>query len=167
MKYIMLVVLALLCFHRRLRSGNPRWLLVAGALTGLALIFRLTPPFAVACAIAVGAVAADRRPRVWFRDWIHFGLGLVAALIPLLVWYAQGPGIDTLWREVVLHPLGMLQALPAPPLHWPAVYERKPIRLAFVALEFRMYRLLYAGYLGVLLWDWARDLREGGGGVGS
>lgn len=160
-RYLVLTVLALLCFRRRLVSGDPRWLLVAGALSGVALVFRLTPPFALSCAVAVGAVAADRRWRSWLSDWLYFAVGLLVAAAPVLLWYHASVGLLNVWNEVVLHPLGMLQDLPWPALHWPTSWARKPIRLAWVAWEFRLYWVLYVGYAAVLLFDWLRDLRAG------
>jgi hypothetical protein len=160
-RYLFLAVLALLCFDLRLRSGKHRWLVVAGALSGFALMLRLTPPFAVSCGVAVGAVAASRDWRSWVRDWSGFVLGLALALAPALIWYQSSIGLAKLWSEVVLHPLGMLQDLPWPELALPETWARTPIRMTWVAFEFRLYWVLYAGYVGVLGWRWVRDLREG------
>ena len=67
-RYLLFSVLALICFSQHLRDGRRRWLILAGCLTGVALLFRLTPAFAVSVGIGVGILASD-------RDWRGVNLG--------------------------------------------------------------------------------------------
>ena len=57
--------LGLIAFGHRLRTGDSRWMLAAGAAGGVALCFRLTPAFSLACGIGVAVMAASRSPRAW------------------------------------------------------------------------------------------------------
>ena len=59
-RYLLFCVLALLAFDRRLRSGNPRWMLAAGLATGVAFFFRYDPASALVVSLAVAVVASDR-----------------------------------------------------------------------------------------------------------
>ena len=56
-RYLVFSMLALLAFDQRLRGGSPRWMMGAGALTGLAFVFRQDPPFAASCGVAAGLLA--------------------------------------------------------------------------------------------------------------
>ena len=44
-RYLVVSLLALMAFARWLRVRDPRWIFAAGLLTGLSLVFRLTPAF--------------------------------------------------------------------------------------------------------------------------
>jgi len=159
-RYLIFSVLALLCFDRRLRTGNWRWMLAAGMLTGVALCFRLTPAFAVSCGVGVGILASSRSIRRWIRDSSGFALGLLIATAPVLAWFASTVGPEALWREVVMRPVGMLQALPLPEIELPTPITRERFTIWFVAVAFRLYLALYAGYAAALGWSWIRSLRQ-------
>ena len=160
-RYVIFSVMALLAFSRRLRSDDSRWMIVAGGCTGLALMMRLTPAFSVSCGIAVAVLAADPRWRVWVKDWSLFGLGLLIWIVPILLWFAQSVGLPAMWREVVVHPLGMLQPLPLPEIHTPAWGSRRSIYNWFVAVQFRTHWFLYGGYALALFVSWLRARRQG------
>ena len=53
-RYLVIAILGLLAFGERVRSGNARWMVVAGLCAGVGVCFRLTPAFALSCAVAVG-----------------------------------------------------------------------------------------------------------------
>ena len=99
-------------------------MVVSGALTGVALTFRLTPAFSASCGIAVALVAHHLRWRDWLGDGLRFSAGLLAAISPVLLWFSLTVGLPRLWHEVVVHPLLMLQALPAPVDPFPEVWDR-------------------------------------------
>jgi hypothetical protein len=162
-RYLVWTVLALLAFGQRLSTGNRRWMVAAGLLTGVALCFRLTPAFAVSLGIGVAMLTLSGGWRSWIRDGSCFALGLIAVVAPLLLWFAASVGLDTLWREVVQRPLEMtaLQSQPMPELALPPVWSRLEISEAFIAARFRIPMLLYAGYLGVLVVHWLRSLSRG------
>lgn len=162
-RYLVWTVLALLAFDRRLSSGDRRWMIAAGLLTGVALVFRLTPAFAVAVGIGVGLLALPGGWRGWLRDGGLFALGLLAVVAPVVMAFAASVGLDTLWREVVQRPVEMtsLQSRPIPELALPPFWSRYHITEAFIGLRFRMPVLLYAGYLGWLTLRYARRLRSG------
>ena len=159
-RYLVLTVLVLLAFGQRLRRGDVRWMLVAGAFAGVSLCFRLTPAFAVSCAVAVGAVAAGRHWRRWLRDWSLYAAGLLLVVVPVALWFAASVGFETLWREVVVRPLIMtdLQSKPMPPIDMPVDWERKEISRTFTAIQFRAYLVLYAGYAVAVGFLWVRAL---------
>jgi len=159
-RYLIFSVLALLCFDRRLRTGRWRWMLAAGLLTGVALCFRLTPAFAVSCGVGVGILASSRSIRLWIRDSSGFALGLLVATAPVLACFASTVGPETLWREIVIRPVGMLQALPLPEIEITTPITRERFTIWFVAVAFRLYLALYAGYAAVLGWSWIRSLRQ-------
>jgi hypothetical protein len=135
-------------------------MLAAGLLSGVALCFRLTPAFAVSCGIGVGILASSRSIRCWIRDSSGFALGLLLATAPVLAWFASTVGPETLWREVVIRPVGMLQALPLPEIELPTPITRERFTIWFVAVAFRLYLALYAGYAVALGWSWIRSLRQ-------
>lgn len=159
-RYLIFSILALLFFALRLRTGNHRWMLAAGLFTGIALYFRVTPAFAVACALAVGAMAADRNWRSWVRDWAWSLLGFAIVILPVLAWFASTVGLGKLWYEVVVHPVSMLQPLPLPALNLPSSWNRLEIIGFFVSMGFRAYTVLYFAYAGWLLLSWARSWRR-------
>jgi hypothetical protein len=162
-RYMVFSVLALLVFARRLRSGDSRWMLVAGILLGVGAFFRLGPAFATGCGLGVAVLSIDRDWRGWLRDWSWLALGLLLVFGPLLSWCAATVGIDSLWREIVVRPARMLveQSLPLPPLEFPREWDRIQIRHWFVALQFRGIWLLYAGYAVGLALLWGRSLLRG------
>ena len=162
-RYLVFSVLTLLLFGRRLRTGNPLWMLPAGALAGIALCFRLTPAFAVSCAVGIAVVTADRNWRNWLRDWGWYGAGLVAAAAPFIVWLGNDPGFDVLWREVVTRVVGLqsAQSLPVPELAIPTQWNRQGIVRWFVALQYRWYALLYLAYAATLFSLWIRSRVQG------
>lgn len=158
-RYLVLAVLALLAFHVRLRRDDPRWMLVAGVLAGITVSFRLTPAFSVSVGIGFGVMLATRDWRRWISDWTLFGSGLLIVLIPLFAYFGQTVGVATFLREVVIHPLEMLQPLPVPELVMPQNWSRFQIESAFWRLEFRLYALLFAAYGVALAWSWIRCFR--------
>lgn len=159
-RYLVFAVLALLGFDRRLRTENGRWMVLAGAWTGVALYFRVEPAFAVTCGLMVGTLAASSRWRTWLADGAWFTLGFSVAAAPLAAWLTLGPGLGTVWREVVVRAVTMtdLQSLPIPALELPLRWRREAISRLFVAVQFRLYPLLYLAYLAVLVGGWTRTL---------
>lgn len=160
-RYLVFCMLALLCLDRRLRGDGPAWLVAAGVLTGVAVTFRLTPAFAVSCGIAVALAATATSLRGLLADGLRFCAGLALAVAPVLIWFGWSVGLGTLFREVVLHPLAMLQPLPPPEIVWPEQWGRVEVYEAFVALQFRGIWLLYGGYLLGLAALWVRARRAG------
>ncbi len=159
-RYLIFCVLALLAFDRRLRGGGPWWMVISGALAGIALAFRLTPAFSVSCGIAVGLLATHRAWRNWLGDGLRYALGLTLAIAPVLIWLASSVGLERVWNEVVLHPLAMLQPLPLPQIN-PAKWTRRSIAALFVAIQFRAIWVFYFGYGVTLAWSWVRHWRRG------
>ncbi len=158
-RYLVFCVLALVAFDQRLRGGGPRWMVISGALAGVALAFRLTPAFSVSCGIAVGLLAAHRDWRTWLSDGLRFALGLAVAIVPVLAWFAGSVGLERVWHEVVLHPLAMLQPLPLPEIDF-TKWTRKSIAARFVAIQFRAIWVFYFGYGVALAWSWLRHWRR-------
>ena len=162
-RYLVIGVLALLAFARHLDRRDRRWLFAAGVLTGLLLVTRLTPAFAVGCAIGVGVLAAPNRWRDRLGDWAIYGAGVAIAAAPVVAWFAHSVGLEKMWLEAVYRPVAMtqLQSLPIPPWSWsPRSGARHHVRSWFVAVQFRAWVLLYAGYaigLGVV---WLRARRD-------
>lgn len=161
-RYLVFSVLALLCFARRLRTGELRWMLLAGFWAGVALSFRLTPAFAASVAIGVGILAAQREWRGWLRDGAGYAAGLLLVLVPVVAWFASPVGLDTLWREVVVRPVLMtsLQSLPVPDLFVPDMIDREDIHDASVAVLFRLVPALYLVYSARLAQRWLRSIRR-------
>jgi hypothetical protein len=147
-RYALFSMLALLAFSRRLDGRGAVWMVVAGACAGVGLLFRLTPAATASVAIAVGILLADPRPRVWLRDGALYAAGLLAAALPVGLFFASQVGLETLWREVMVRPVVMtdLQSLSLPDLGWFAGGDRWKLRRWFVALQFRLWALLYVGY---------------------
>lgn len=162
-RYLVLAVLAIWLFSERLRTGDARWMIAAGAAAGLALVFRLTPAFAAVVAIGVGVLAADPSPRRWGTDGIRFAAGSAAVALPVAAWFAHGVGWETLWQEVVLRPVAMTeqQSQPVPALRWPETASRQVLRDSFVTWQFRLYALLYLVYGIALGVQGGRALRAG------
>jgi hypothetical protein len=161
-RYMIFSVLALLCFSRRIESGERRWLMIAGLWLGVGAFFRLGPAFAAGCGIGVGVMSMHRDPRLWLRDWTALASGILVIFVPLLLWAAATIGLETLWRELVTRPATMLllQSLPLPVLDFPETLNRVRIRQWFVATQFRVIWLLYGGYLVALGWHYVRAIRE-------
>lgn len=163
-RYLVISALAVLAFARWLDDRRPRWLLVAGALTGLALVFRLTPAFAVGCAIGVAVIAAGGSWRDWLRSWSWYGAGIVLVAGPVVGWFLASVGPEKLWLEAVVRPVAMTdrQSLPVPELTaWPDEATRKQVQVWFVAVQFRLWSLLYAAYGVGLALAWSRAALAG------
>jgi len=162
-RYLVFAVLALWLFSERLHTGDRRWLVAAGACTGIALLFRLSPAGAAAAGVGVGILAAHRSWRELWGDGLHFAAGLVLVAAPAVLWLAHGVGLETLWREAVVRPMVMtdLQSKPVPALGLPPSWDRALVRMSFVTVQFRLYALLFLGYTAVLGIRWIRDLRAG------
>jgi 4-amino-4-deoxy-L-arabinose transferase-like glycosyltransferase len=161
-RYALFAILALLAFSRRVDGRGARWMFVAGLCAGTGLIFRLTPAATASVAIAVGLLLADPRPKVWLRDGALYAAGLLAVALPVGLWFASQVGLETLWREVLLRPVAMTQeqSLPIPDLAALPGTGRRQISRWFVALQFRLWTLLYIGYglaAGSLAWRALRD----------
>lgn len=155
-RYLVLTVIVLLAFARRIDSGDVRWMFAAGVGAGVALFFRLTPAFAVSCGVGVAVMAASTDWRRWLRDWSAYALGLLAVMIPVLAWFAWTVGLPKLWHEVLIHPLGMLQPLPPPPIEIVNWSNRISIHRWFVAVQFRAHWFFYGGYVLAVGWLWVR-----------
>jgi len=155
-RYLVFAILVLLAFARRLglEAGDTRraffWMMAAGIGAGVAVCFRLTPAFAVSCAVTVGVLAHSADWRAWLRDWTAYGLGLALVLASALIWFASGVGLETLWREIVVRAVVMTerQSLPILPLTLlPASGGRGDVFRWFIALQYRAYGILFAGYI--------------------
>lgn len=155
-RYLVFCVLALLAFDRRLVTGNPKWMLAAGFLTGLGFFFRYDTASALVVALTIAVVATERAPRVWLRDALWYAAGGLLVGAPTLLWFASTVGLREFFFEAAIHPLEMLQALPVPALRWPEQWRRWDLIFFFVNLEFRLYSLLY---LAFAVWLAARLLR--------
>jgi len=162
-RYLFFSVAALWCFSERLRRDDARWMCAAGALAGLALLFRLTPAIAVAAGIGAGVLASSRSASRWWGDAWRFAAGLAALVVPVAAWFATEASWAALWNEVVVRPIEMTaqQSLPLPPLGWPARHDRWGLRELFVNLQFRLYALLFASYAFSFGVRWLRALRAG------
>jgi hypothetical protein len=160
-RYMVFAVLVLLVFARRLERGDRRYMLLAGALGGVSLFFRVTPAFAVSCGIAVALVAASRDWRSWLSDGLLYAAGLMAVMTPVLVWFAWSVGLGRVWLEVIARPMAMLQPLPVPDLVFPAAFDRDALTEAWRPLQLRVFGVLYAGYAIGLAVSWWRAFRAG------
>jgi hypothetical protein len=162
-RYLLWSTLALLCFAKRLESGDLRWMLAAGAFCGLALVFRLTPAFAAIAGIGLGVLVMHRTWGERFADATRFGLGLAGVAFPVFAVFAADAGWEAVWREAVIRPVAMTdrQSLPVPPLEWPERWGRWEIRETFVAAQFRLFALLYVGMILALGRGLVRTLRDG------
>ncbi|MDG2304669.1 MAG: hypothetical protein P8R42_08415 [Candidatus Binatia bacterium] len=162
-RYLVWSILALLAFSQRLRTDDHRWMMLAGALAGIALCFRLTPAFSVSVGIGFGILAASRDWRLWLRDGAWYTAGLLLVAGPVLAWLFSGVGPLVVWSEAVQRAVEMtkLQAVDMPPLHFPWGWERQEIQGALVAVVFRAAPLFYVSYIVLVLTMWARDLRSG------
>ena len=161
-RYLVFSVVALWCFSERLRSGDRRWMFAAGAIAGIALVFRLTPAVAVVAGIGAGTLVAQRDWRGVFEDAFRFGVAFLATVGPVLAWLLYEVGAAALWNEIVVRPIVMtdLQSLPVPALDLPT-RDRVGLRTLVVNLQFRIYPVLYAGYALFLLFRGIRDKRAG------
>lgn len=169
-RYLVFSVLVLLAFARRLDLDASdaarafRWMLLAGIGAGVMLWFRLTPAFAVSCAIAVGVLANAPDARTCLRDWSAYGLGLAIVLVPVLAWFASTVGLDALWREVVVRPVVMtdVQSLPSLPFSWlPEGGSRRDLFRWFIAAQHRFYGVMYVVYIVGPCWLWVQARRRG------
>lgn len=161
-RYLVWTTLALVAFGRRVSTGRAAWLLVAGVLTGVAVSFRLTPAFAAGCGIGLAIMALDRSPLRWLRDWAIYGVGIVLVALPVYGAIALSIGPEALWREIFVRPVVMtdLQSLPMPALTLPEEWKRHQIAVMFGGIQFRLWALMYAVYLGGLGWAWFRALAD-------
>ena len=166
-RYMVFSVLALLAFSWHLQADDPRQarrgIFVAGMLAGVALLFRLTPAFAVSCGIGIAVLTASRDWRDWLRDWLVYALGLSLVALPVLAWFASTVGLETVWREVVTRIVALqsAQSLSSPALSLlPESSDRGDVYRWFVGLQYRGYVVLYAGYLLGLIGLWLRTLRQ-------
>lgn len=164
-RYLVWSVLALWCFSQRLRSDDPRWMAAAGALTGVALVFRIDPPVAAAAGIAAGLISLRPGWRGLARDAAAFAAGFGVMALPVLGWLLASVGAETLWREVVVKPVEMtrLQALPLPALDLPERWTKWTTRRWFVAVQFRLWLFLYAAYAVALVAMLVRAFARGRG----
>lgn len=162
-RYLVWSLLALLAFSRRLLTGNPRWLFLAGAFAGVALTFRLTPAFSVSVGIGLGILATSRNWRSWLTDGAWYSAGLLAVVIPVLAWLFANVSPGVVWSEAVQRPVEMteMQALRVPDMFIPNSWNRLEIEKAALAVGFRLAPLLYAGYLLFVGLSWGRDIRSG------
>ena len=160
-RYLVFSIGTLLFLARRLRTGDSRWMLPAGLCAGVALVFRLTPAFAVVGAVAVAIVAADGAWRHRLRDGSWFACGFLVMVTPVLAWLAVGVGLDVVWREVVVHIviLQELQSKPIPGLALPDWGDRRAIRNWFVGVQYLLYAGVYIAYAAVLAMRWIRRAR--------
>jgi hypothetical protein len=160
-RYLVFGVLALLAFAQRLRTGDARWMLTAGLLTGIQVVFRWDPAVAVAAALGAGTLAAGGGLRRALGDGARFAAGVLAVAGPVVAWLAAGAGLGAVLREALVRPLAMteLQSLPVPELGVPVRFDRWLVRDSFYTFQFRLYPLLYLAYASVLGLRWARALR--------
>jgi hypothetical protein len=159
-RYLVWAAIVLLFFHLRLSRGDARWLFPAGIFAGIALFFRLTPAFAVSVGVGVGIMAASRDWRRWLRDGLWYAAGLILIWIPVLLYFQGTVGLEKFWIEMVVRPVEMtaLQSRPIPAILFENL-DRTRLSFSFAALGFRLYPLLYAGFLAGLLYRWARAFK--------
>ncbi|MFQ5416000.1 MAG: hypothetical protein ACE5FL_03015 [Myxococcota bacterium] len=162
-RFLIFSGLALLAFGRRLDGGGVFWTFAAGLLTGVAAVFRLEPAAAVGIALGIGVLAAGLPGRAWLRDAGGLLLGFLCSLVPVLAYLAHGVGLETLWNEVVVRAVlgSAAMSLPVPALELGGGFTRDAISDAFVALQFRLYPLLFGGYALALFGLWLRALARG------
>ncbi len=161
-RYLALSVVVLLLFDLRLRRDDVRWLFAAGVMAGVTLFFRITPAFAASVAIGVGILASSRSWRRWLVDGGVYSAGLILVWIPVLAYFQHSVGLERFWSEAVVRPVEMtaLQSLPMPPISQPGI-SRQNVSLAFAALGFRVYPLVYLAVGGLLLHRWLSAFRAG------
>jgi 4-amino-4-deoxy-L-arabinose transferase-like glycosyltransferase len=162
-RYLAFSVLALLLLDRRLRTGRRGNSFAAGLAAGAALLFRQDPALVTAGAFGLAILATERDPRRWLLDGAAFGAGLLLVATPVLAWLAAGVGLGAVWRETTVRQGSLLvaQLLPVPPLAWPDAWSRDALETWFVAVQYRAYAAVYAGYgLGLAL-VWIRARRRG------
>lgn len=159
-RYLVFSVLALLAASQRWRGRGPHWMGIAGVCCGLALVFRLTPAFAVSCGIGT-AVLLSSSWRDALRDLALYGAGIAIVVLPVAGWLAAGAGLEAAWSQAVsrILPLQAAQSLPIPELHWlPTHWSRADITEWFVAAQFVLYPALFVAYAAGLV---ANRLRTG------
>ena len=151
-RYLVFSVAALLALARALDQSSTRWLFISGLWTGLALVFRLSPAFAVACGVAAALWATGPTWEQRLRNSGVYALGVLCLGLPLLAWLALGAGLETGWRETVVRVMGLqgLQSLPVPSILLPDWSDRGAVHSWFVGLQYWGYTGLYAGYAAVL-----------------
>lgn len=161
-RYFVFATLGLLAFFQRVKTGDSRWTFVAGLCAGVGVSFRLTPAFALSVAVAVGVMALDRSWRTWLREWFWYAAGVLVILVPVVAWLGMSVGLETAWREILVRPVVMtdLQSLPVPALELPKRWNRTSISYLWTSVQFRLYTLLYAGYLVAVFGLWFRALRR-------
>ena len=162
-RYLVFTVLALLAFAEHLRAGGGRWLVLAGVSTGVGLLFRLTPAFAVSVGIGVGLLVASERWEERIGGALRFGAGLAIPVLPVLAYFAMTVGLDVLWQQVVIRPVEMtrLQSLPVPIPSLPIPPGRQDVESFYAAAEFWLYPALYLGYAAWLARRWSAARAKG------
>jgi len=163
-RYLVFSVLALLAASLRWSGRGRHWMGIAGLCCGLALVFRLTPAFAVGCGI-VAAVLLSSPWRSALRDLGAYATGLAIGVLPVAAWLSAGAGLGAAWSQMVVRilPLQSAQSLPVPELHWlPASAGRGDIEAWFLGAQFALYPALFAGYAFALLRARLRDGRDFG-----
>jgi hypothetical protein len=161
-RYLVFSVLALLALGRGLTKDDRSWLFVAGIWTGIALLFRLTPAFAVSCGVAAALVACRIPWSLRLKHAVAFGCGVLLVTVPLLLWLSQSSGLGIFWQEVIVRVMGLqgLQSMPVPSIVLPEFTNRQAVHLWFVGLQYWGYTALYAAYLlsfAVGLWRLRTD----------
>ncbi|MGI9589751.1 MAG: ArnT family glycosyltransferase [Myxococcota bacterium] len=161
-RYFVFATLGLLAFFQRVKTGDTRWTFLAGLCAGVGVSFRLTPAFALSVAVAFGALALDRSWRTWLREWSTYAIGVLLVAVPVVAWLGTTVGPETAWREIIVRPVVMtdLQSLEMPALELPKRWNRTSISYLWTSIQFRLYTLLYAGYLVAVFGLWLRALRR-------
>jgi hypothetical protein len=157
-RYLVFSVLALLALARGIEAAPTgarpgvasaaRCWLWAGLWTGVALTFRLTPAFSVACGVAAALFWARPTLGERLRAGGVYALGIALPLLPVLLWLGASVGLDVVWRETVVRVIGLqsAQSLPIPSLSLPGGGDRAGLHAWFVALQYWGAVALYAGY---------------------
>jgi hypothetical protein len=86
---------------------------------------------------------------------------MALVVVPTLAWFAFSVGLDVLWQEVVKRIVALqgAQHLPSPDFSLvPPSSDRRDVYRWFIALQYRLYILMYAGYVVGLIVQWARSL---------
>jgi len=161
-RYLVWSVLALLAYAARLRTGKSGWMWIAGISTGVALVFRLTPAFAVACGIGVAVMSASRDWRSWLGDWLRFALGIGIVALPVIAYFETTVGVGALFDHAVLRilPLQAAQSKPIPEAIFPTSFDRTLLHQWFVPVQYWLYPAMYAAYGVALGGLWIRSLQR-------
>jgi hypothetical protein len=150
-RYMLFAVWALLAYSKHLDTGRRSWIFIAGIIAGVCLYFRVTPAFAVSIGIGIAIATREDPWRDWFVHWIFYAAGLILVIGPVLGYFEATVGVERVFREVILHPMAMLQPLPVPDLFVPDWSSRESIVEAWRLVSLRLFALLYLGYFVSLL----------------